>query len=82
MELETDLMMERRKRVEVRRKNTLWPGENVSFQGGIEASNWSTEKYFSCHDARTPLKCRESKIVMGSRFHAMDFGFQALNSSL
>ena len=25
---------------------------------------------------------RESKIVLGARFHVMDFGFQALNSSL
>ena len=71
-----------RKRVEVRKKNTLWPGENGSFQGEIEASSWSAEKYFSCHDVRTALNVRESKIVSDSRFHAMDSGFQALNSSL
>ena len=28
------------------------------------------------------LNVRESKIVSDSRFHAMDFGFPALNSSL
>ena len=71
-----------RKRVKVRKKNTLWPGENGSFRGEIEASNWSAKKYFSCHCARTPLNVRESKIVSDSRFHAMDFGFPALNFSL
>ena len=54
----------RRNRVEVRRKNTLWPGENVSFQGDIEASNWSAEKYFSCY-ARTPLKCKGIQDCLG-----------------
>ena len=71
-----------RKRVEVRKKNTLWPGENGSFQGEIEASNWSAEKYFSCHDARTRLNVRESKIVSDSSFHPMYSGFQKQNSSL
>ena len=42
--------------MEVRKTNILW-GENLSFQGEIEA-NWSAEKYFPCYDARTPLTCK------------------------
>ena len=50
MELETDLMMGWRKMVEVKKKtNSLWAGENVSFLGEIEGSNWSDEKCFSCY---------------------------------
>ena len=68
--------------MEIRKTNTLWPGENGSFQEEIEASNSSAEKYFSCHDARTPLKCKGVQDCLGLRFHVVDFGFPALNSSL
>ena len=72
-----------RKRVEIRKTNTLWPGENVSFQGEIEASNWSAEKYFSCHDARTPLKCKGIQDCLGfqipcNRFQIPRTQFQSL----
>ena len=53
-----------RKRVEVRRTNTLWPGKNGSFQGEIEASIWSVEKYFLCY-VRTPLKCKGIQDCLG-----------------
>lgn len=55
--------------MEVRKTNILW-GENLSFQGEIEA-NWSAEKCFPCYDKRTPLTyVRESKIVLDSRLYA------------
>ena len=43
MELATDLMMELEKEGGNKKTNTLWAGESVSFQGEIEASNWSAE---------------------------------------
>ena len=70
-----------RKRVEIRKTNTLWPGESVSFQREIEASICSAEKYFPCYGL-TPLKCKRIQDDLGFRFYAMDSGSQALNSSL
>ena len=81
MELAADVIMELEKEGGSK-KNELYDLGTLVFKGRLKPAIEVPKNISLVMRTRTPLKCRESKIVLDSRFHVMDPGFQALNSSL